>query len=70
MRDQITRILTNHKMSSLEGLHQLTGGDINDLKKACDELIEEGWLTTGTHEWNGVTWTVYKQKKKKNESIN
>lgn len=71
MEDKIKQILTNHKLSSLEGLHQITGGDIDEVKKAVDKLIEDGWLTSGVHDWNGTSWIVYSKKKerKKKEEV-
>lgn len=63
--EAIKRVLNNHPQSSLEGLHQLIGGSIEEIRNGIDQLIEEDWLTDGLCEWNGTIWTVYKKKKQK-----
>jgi len=64
MIEKIQRILTNHEQSSLEGLHQIIGGDIDELKTAIDKLLEDGWLKLGKAEWRGQGYIVYKKNKK------
>ena len=69
MKDLVLSILTNHSQSSFDGLHQITGGDRGELQSAVDELVDEGVITTGTANWNGRDWIVYKKKKnKKNDN--
>ena len=67
MKEHIKKILTNHDQSTLDGLHQITGGDIRDVAKAVEDLIEEGWIKTGTAAWGGTDWIVYKRVKQKNK---
>lgn len=64
MKEKILRILTNHRMSSLEGLHQITGGSKDELASAVESMIEEGIIYQTTSSWNGTDWIVYKLKKK------
>lgn len=64
MIEKIQRILTNHEQSSLEGLHQIIGGDIDELKTAIDKLLEDGWLKLSKAEWRGQGYIVYKKNKK------
>lgn len=63
--DSIKRILTNHPQSTLEGLIQVINGDPDSTREAVEQLIEEGWLTTGQADWGGTVWVVYKKKKTK-----
>jgi len=64
MIEKIQRILTNHEQSSLEGLHQIIGGDIDELKSAIDKLLESEWLKLSRAEWRGQGYIVYKKNKK------
>lgn len=64
MKESILRILTNHRQSTLDGLHQITGGDKTELSVAVDKLIEDGALVQSKATWNGTDWIVYKLKKK------
>ncbi len=62
MKETIKVVLTNHRQSSLEGLHMLTGGTIEDLNAAISELLEEGWLKEGKVTVGYDTVIVYKRK--------
>lgn len=64
MKESILRILTNHKQSTLDGLHQITGGDKTELSISVEELIEDGVIVKSRATWNGIDWIVYKLKKK------
>lgn len=64
MKESILRILTNHRQSTLDGLHQITGGDKTELSIAVEKLIEDGALVQSKATWNGTDWIVYKLKKK------
>ncbi len=69
MKEKVQQILTNHTQSSAEGLLMLTGGTLEQLHESLDELIDEGWLTTSTAEWQGMQVTVYKKKKNVKKNI-
>jgi hypothetical protein len=65
MKELVKRILTNHPQSSLEGLHMITGGSIEELKETIADLLEEGWLSEGSVRHGDAVVTVFKKKKEK-----
>jgi hypothetical protein len=65
MKELVRKILTNHKQSSLEGLHMITGGDIEELRLAISELIDEGWLKESVLKNGYGSIVVYKRKETK-----
>ena len=65
MEEQIIQILTSHKRSTLEGLHMITGGDIDTLKAECDRLIECGQLEKVKFKSGRDEYWVYQRPKKK-----
>ena len=68
MKEKVLRILTNHSQSSFEGLHQITGGDKNELSKAVEDMLTDGLIVKSRSHWNGIDWIVYKLNRKKDDS--
>jgi hypothetical protein len=60
--NEIKRILTNHRQSSLEGLLMLIPCSQDELTTALDELIESKWLTKAKVEQGYSVIQVYKKK--------
>ena len=63
MKESVIRILKNHNQSSIEGLHQITGGDKQTLQISVNSLLDDKLITQSKAMWNGTEWIVYKLKK-------
>lgn len=61
MEEKIKQVLMNHKQASLTGIHQITGGDIQEIRDVLERLEEEGWLKKGTSLWDGGVHVVYRR---------
>lgn len=63
MKESVIRILKNHHQSSIDGLHQITGGDKQTLQVSVNSLLDDKFITQSKTMWNGTEWIVYKLKK-------